>query len=580
MKYRIWRSSHSRFGADQLPTGATDETLTALQAYTEPELQRIAEAGFNAIWIHGILRNLVKAEPFPELGSQSEIQLTAMRELVARAAKFGLKVFIYMQPPRALAADDPFWKKHPGVRGEKHQFDDCALQCLCTSTPEVQQWLKNAGAALLKELPDLAGIILITASEFAQHCFSHRVHPPLTRPWHREITCPHCRKRTRPEVIAELITTIYRGVRQSSATAEVVAWNWSWEFPDQEAAIIDMLPSDVILMADFERGGYKDLLRRPNFYIDEYSLGYAGPSEKFQRALADASKKAMRCMAKVQIGTTHELGDVVSLPMIRSLYTKAAYIREKQLPGYMGCWNFGNALPSLNVEAFNFFLSDECAGDRDAALQMFIQKRFPEANGELLLAAWEAFDDAMFYFPLTISFLYFGVQNFTLAFDTLYQMTPTGTKFAGDSWLLEERGDVLSNAYAHPGQTHLFTLDEIIERVGKLAVAWAGGVKLLKKAFGNTTDARILDELGNAIICGLIWRSTENSYRIYQLRNNWGADKVAEFRRIVEDEIAILNEVLPWVERDSRQGYHIEAGGYMFTPDSIRQKIRKLTEYK
>lgn len=291
MNYRIWRSARSRFGSEQLPGGEHDETLTALAAYTDDELKKIADAGFNAIWLHGILHHLVQVAPFMELGKDSAKHITAMQTLIDRAAQYGIKVFLYMQPPRALDDRDDFWKKHPDCRGEELVFPDITLRCMCTSTPQVQQYLVNAGEALLKSLPELAGVILITASEFAQHCFSHRCHKPLTKPWHVEITCPRCYKRTRAEVIAELITMLHKGIRKSSATAEVIAWNWSWERPEDESAIIQALPEDVILMADFERGGYKDLLRRKHFFMDEYSIGYSGPSEKFLRLFDETSRK-------------------------------------------------------------------------------------------------------------------------------------------------------------------------------------------------------------------------------------------------------------------------------------------------
>ena len=595
MNYRIWRSSKSRFCSEPLPTGINDETLTAVNAYDEAELRRIADAGFNAIWIHGILRHLVQVEPFPDLYDGCGPQLQALRDLIERCARFGIRVFLYMQPPRALAAVDPFWQRHPEVQGERLDTSDGALRCICTSTPQAQAWLENAGEALLRDLPELAGVILITASEFGQHCFSHRFHKPLTKPWHVEITCPRCRLRQRPEVIAELITTLWRGIRKSSATAEVVAWNWSWESPEDEAAIIRSLPEDVILMADFERGGYKDLLRRPHFFMDEYSLGYSGPSEKFLRLEKETSARPMRYMAKLQLGTTHELATVVSLPLIGTLFKKAAFIRQHHLEGYMGCWNFGNALPNLNVEAFNFFLEKECPDEQDAALAAFAKRRFPEADASFLTAAWEQFGETMFYYPFTILYIYFGVQNYTLAYSEIYKPEPLHGTPVGGSWKLDSRGDDLHEAWSHPEQPKLFTLDEIIERIGKVAVGWEAGVRLLKKAFSGicevrsqgeefstagtpSVQSRILDELGNAIICGVIWHSTENTYRVYRLRQNWSEECLPEFRRLAEDELGRLREVLPWVERDPRQGFHIEPGGYMFTPEGIRAKMKVLEE--
>ena len=583
MEYRIWRSSRSRFGAEQLPTGEHDETLTAIQAYTDEELQKIADAGFNAVWVHGILHHLVQVDPFPELGEGCGRHIEAMQTLIDRAERYGIGVFLYMQPPRALSAADPFWEKHPDIRGEELEFPDITLRCMCTSTAPVQRYLVNAGEALLKSLPKLAGVILVTASEFAQHCFSHRCHKPLTKPWHVEITCPRCRKRTRAEVIAEVIAKIHKGIRKSSAAAEVIAWNWSWERPEDESAIIRALPQDVILLADFERGGYKDLLRRKHFFMDEYSLGYAGPSEKFLQLFDETRRRPMRQMAKLQLGTTHELATVVSLPIIGSLYKKAAFLRKNQLAGFMGCWNFGNALPNLNVEAFNFFLSGECPDNEEEALRQFATKKFPGCRIDLIPAAWKQFERAMYYYPFTILFLYFGVQNYTLAYDEIYRPEPLTGKPVGGSWRMDERGDELREAWIHPEQPRLFDPDEIIERIGKVAVSWEAGAELFRKALGDTDDARLLDELGNVMICQAVWRSTENSCRVYKLRREWSDGKLAEFKRIAEDELELLEAVLPWVERDERQGFHIEPGGVMFNGAMIRKKqcvLRKLLAQK
>ena len=449
---------------------------------------------------------------------------------------------------------------------------------MCTSTVPVQQYLVNAGEALLKNLPELAGVILITASEFAQHCFSHRCHKPLTKPWHVEITCPRCYQRTRAEVIAELISKIHEGVRKSSASAEVVAWNWSWERPEDESAIIKALPEDVILMADFERGGYKDLLRRKHFFMDEYSIGYPGPSEKFLRLFNETSQKPMRYMAKLQLGTTHELATVVNLPVISSLYKKADFLRKNNLAGFMGCWNFGNALPNLNVEAFNYFVSNDCPDNEEQALRTFAEIKFPDCNIDLILAAWEQFERTMYYYPFTILFIYFGVQNYTLAYDEIYKPAPLTGKLVGGSWLNDDRGDELREAFIHPEQPKLFNLDEIIERIGKVAVGWEAGATLFRKALGKTADKRQLDELGDVMICQAIWKSTENSYRVYKLRQTWSEDALVEFKRIIEDELDVLNAVLPWVERDTRQGFHIEPGCTMFNAEMIRNKIKVLQE--
>jgi hypothetical protein len=49
-----------------------------------------------------------------------------------------------------------------------------------------------------------------------------------------------------------------------------------------------------------------------------------------------------------------------------------------------------------------------------------------------------------------------------------------------------------------------------------------------------------------------------------------------EYDRIKTDELENLKSVLPWVAQDERQGYHIEAHGYMFNAEMIEKKIKIL----
>lgn len=69
-QYRIWRSPYSRFGGlnSLRPDDTTDETVTAVDCYTDDVLREIAENGFNAIWLHSVLANITHLDIFPEFG--------------------------------------------------------------------------------------------------------------------------------------------------------------------------------------------------------------------------------------------------------------------------------------------------------------------------------------------------------------------------------------------------------------------------------------------------------------------------------------------------------------------------------
>ena len=49
-----------------------------------------------------------------------------------------------------------------------------------------------------------------------------------------------------------------------------------------------------------------------------------------------------------------------------------------------------------------------------------------------------------------------------------------------------------------------------------------------------------------------------------------------EFMKIADDEIKNLEEVIPVLQKDSRQGFHGEGFGYMFDEKSVQKKIEGL----
>ncbi len=177
---KIWRSPYTDFGknlenADDL----LDETVTADEVYTDHCLAEIADSGFNGIWVHGLLHNIVSEAVFPELGSNAAVHQKKLNNLISRATKYGIKVYLYMQPPRALPVSYSwFWDKHSDIAGQIEEVqgdsggDKFRVQALCTSVEKVKRYLKSASCELASKLPGLGGVILITASEFPSHCYT------------------------------------------------------------------------------------------------------------------------------------------------------------------------------------------------------------------------------------------------------------------------------------------------------------------------------------------------------------------------------------------------------------------------
>lgn len=581
MNFRIWRSPKSAFGVHgRRADDRAAETFTADAAYTDDELAAIAAAGFSAVWVHGQLHHLVRDPVFTEFAPRGEEHLEKLNNLIARAKRHQLELFLYMQPPRALPADDlEFWRRHADVAGEEEELpaDDSTepfrVRAICTSTEKVRDYLRRAFQSLTAQLPGLGGYIFITASEYPAHCWSRRgrVIDEAGHEHFAERTCPRCKDRRPEEVVVELLATIRAGVRAVAPALPIVCWNWSWRMyidpPYRE--IVEHLPDDLIVMADFERGGYEERLGHLRHFVDEYSLSYAGPSELFRgiEEIAEAAGRPM--MAKLQLGATHELASVVSLPLLGNIFKKADYLRRRSFAGFMGCWNFGNE-QSANTAGFNFFLTPEAAAAEDEALEQFAARYFPGCRPELVRAAWQIFGRAMKHYPFDIPYLYMGPTNYAIGL--IPHPAPLTGRSVGRSWLNDERGDTMDRCFG------AFSFDESAQGFADLVPIWAEGVAQLRAGLEDVDTPAAAAEYGNAEVCLGCFASTDLFFRFTRLRRAWSDDLLPAYRELAAAELDNLRRLLPFIERDPRQGFHIEAHAHQFNADMIRQKIAELEQ--
>jgi hypothetical protein len=271
-------------------------------------------------------------------------------------------------------------------------------------------------------------------------------------------------------------------------------------------------------------------------------------------SLAVAGKNNIPVLAKLQFGATHELATVLNLPVMGNVFAKASAVRNLQLGGFMGCWNFGNMI-TANTAGFNAFLSGKLPEKREDTLCVFAAEYFPGADAESIATAWIEFGKAMDCYPFSIPFLYSGPANF--AFILPMQPAPLTDKQIGRSWLMDERGDNMNSALSD------YTFEEIIAGFEQVTSIWLDGLKIFRNTFAAC-------ELNTATVCYQAFRSSANFCKVFRLRSQLENCLLPEYYTIIRDELENLQTVLTVLQQDTRFGYHIEAHGYQKDKNRIR----------
>jgi len=537
--------------------------------YHDGILMRLAEHGFNGIWLRGTLRTFARCDAFPEFGSDSDAIVAALNRLCRRAERFGIKVFLYFNEPMGLDDDDPFWESHPAVRGGRDSL--FTQHFLCSSTEPVRAYLRQSMEHLFTNVPALGGVILITASEYPSHCYTRG---PKTE-------CPRCRERSPEEVVGEVITLIRDGVKAGNPEAQVIAWNWSWNMyePDPQRALLERLPRDVIVMGDYERGIETQAAGVP-YRNEEYSLKITGPSARFTGVADFQRGRGMPTYAKVQIGTTHEFPTVPYTPALQKIAAKYESLRENGVTGLMTCWNFGN-MPSLGTELANEFSWHPPPASIDDGVRRVAVRHFGPAAADMV-AAWGKVSAAMDDYPASMNILYYGPLSrspaFPFAFDRIDRRFPR-------SWLLDldvegDRLDSWTNEFKPPQALAAFRLT---------AERWAEGVALMRKAESRCTgdDRRRLErEAGVAEFCRLQLEGVAHVIEFLEARDALLAAGDPEARqrhldtleRVCRAERANAVAATALVAADPRLGFHGEGYGYMVDRAALEAKIAGLDE--
>jgi len=187
---------------------------------TDDNFLELARVGVNAVPVMTLLEDYIDADPTGKFGALVNPRAREHRRRLARlarqAARCGVYIFLMGYNPK-IAPDHPLFAAYPKSRGALQSGG--AFRPLCTSDRTARRFLVDAWASLFAEIPELGGVLAITGGEGFYHCFM--------RGQGGAADCPRCSRRTGPEVVAEFVNDVARGIRAANPEARLLSWPYS-----------------------------------------------------------------------------------------------------------------------------------------------------------------------------------------------------------------------------------------------------------------------------------------------------------------------------------------------------------------
>jgi hypothetical protein len=465
-----------------------DEILGEAHKFDEAYFRSVRLGGYSAIWLRGQLRQLVVFEEAPHWNHRNAERMDALRGIVARGRDEGVSVYLYINEPKGFGKGDPIFEKFPDLQGPYNPFSENPLlegdepaYAFCTQSEFAGQYLTGGFRRLFEQCPDLAGVIMITASEILSHCYSNvDVRNLLNEDFKfREVQCPRCRNVSATDTVIDVIEKIRAGIREAGSSAQIVAWNWSWGMYEEapQRGIISGLSRDVSILCDMQRGGSKTV-DGIDLIVDEYSFSYLGPSPLFLGTAEVARETGHALWAKIMVNVTHEFLVVPCLPLPFRLAKKMISVRECGIAGFLGCWNYGGDTETWMARLGAKVLTDEeFTRDRiDPEVRALAREIYAD-RAQAAYDAWLKFDEAFEFFPFDLFLIYYGPHMHGTGFE--WAFTPEEIPMP---WYFKAAGGRCGTALAD--WCGKLTPQQIIALLEKLNARWQDGVKILGNAFG------------------------------------------------------------------------------------------------
>ena len=527
-----------------------------LDPYPDGFLQRLSAAGVNGVWLHAVLRELAPGGTvFPEFGAGREQRLANLRQLVKRAARHRIGVYLYINEPRAMP--DTFFKTRPELAGVR----EGELNALCTSQPAVRAWMGDALAHIFRQAPDLAGIYAITASENLTSCASHGS-------WQ---SCERCRKRTDTDIISEAAAVLEEGVHRASPNANVIFSDWGWKGHGDAVEIIQRLPKSAWLMSasewslPIERGGIHSA-------VGEYSISAVGPGPRAPKHWDAARQAGLKPAAEIQFNNTCEIASIPYLPVLDLVAEHIHNLAAVGLHGMLVGWTMGGH-PSPNFDLARR-MNRSPTPEVGTVLDELAHDRFGPAGAPHARKAWSLASAGFRQYPFHTSVVYTSPVQWGPA-NPLYR---TNTKYRATMWGIPY-DDLESWRGPYPPDVFAAQFDRVAAGFREAVTE----LRLAAQLAPSSQQTEAQSDLRFTRAAALHFQSVANQARFVLARDRLartGDAPTADSRRrdreaireCLESEIGLAHELFSLACDDSRIGFEPSCH-YFYLPLDLVEKV-------
>jgi hypothetical protein len=288
-----------------------------------------------------------------------------------------------------------------------------------------------------------------------------------------------------------------------------------------------------------------------------------------------AKKRGMRTIAKIQAGTTWEIGSVPYIPAVLNVAEHIDRLRKADLNGLMLSWTLGG-YPSPNLEVvaeMSRIEEGRPSPTPDEAMQTVAARWFGPELAPRVVDMWRELSISFREFPYAGGLLYVAPQHVGPA-NPLWEVQ---TKYAAT--MVGFPYDDLKDWRA------CYPEDVFIGQFAKMADGFDAAITKLREA---TKDAKcrpehrkaLDEEIDVADTCAIHWRTVANQAQFVVKRDALakanGADEarplITEIEQILKDEITLAQRLFAIQSRDSRIGFEA-SNQYYYIPMDLAEKV-------